>query len=561
MEFNLPSDAQPFFRCKVPSNRRGAVGSLLQPIVDLVTDLHAASFQMSGYDPYEEAGVSFNPLEIKIWDHDSSSGFGFFSVRGHRYLMDNSTADCIFYIEPRALDGSNLTEAREFFLREFALDYTGYTMGIPTADPLHHLWFAGAFREWATRTYLTPDQQSTAPEGAQLMATLAGIYQGASLEVGEPLLNFSAGMGHFLSWASDDSRWGLEWIKNVMDLSDNDDMPTPENIITACEGQASDQWWPAYVRDLAEGDVVAIGDVPWVEAASGVWSINDPDDSATLFSSDLTDLSARIYSIRLDHNDIDASAEARFVLDSNELDSPDLQLMVFRRQGGQLTHLASGQEVWIGGLREMRMSGAHLLAVVCNSYYEAPYSATRNATLAVTIEEEPEGGVFDLPRVDFRLGLVTENMHYEGDGCWQADGPLSTSYTFDLSGGSWTGTTYQVDYDQTFSDPSYRDQVSLQIVLNGAGTEVESFHIDWTQTQYGITNTVTDHMVVSWAGGGLPYVSGAPDTYVYQLIGLGMADHLGTWTHVRDWSEEDCQRTVTDIEVKTFSIVRLEFSP
>jgi hypothetical protein len=207
------------------------------------------------------------------------------------------------------------------------------------------------------------------------------------------------------------------------------------------------------------------------------------------------------------------------------------------------------------------MSGAHLLAVVCNSYYEAPYSATRNATLAVTIEEEPEGGVFDLPRVDFRLGLVTENMHYEGDGCWQADGPLSTSYTFDLNGGSWTGTTYQVDYDQTFSDPSYRDQVSLQIVLNGAGTEVESFHFDWTQTQYGITNTVTDHMVVSWAGGGLPYVSGAPDTYVYQLIGLGMADHLGTWIHVRDWSEEDCQRTVTDIEVKTFSIVRLEFSP
>ena len=75
---------------------------------------------------------------------------------------------------------------------------------------------------------------------------------------------------------------------------------------------------------------------------------------------------------------VDASAEARFVLDSDDLDSPDLQLMVFRRQDGQLTHLASGQEVWIGGLREMRMSGAsgRSLAILCVS---ARISALRRA--------------------------------------------------------------------------------------------------------------------------------------------------------------------------------------
>ncbi len=122
------------------------------------------------------------------------------------------------------------------------------------------------------------------------------------------------------------------------------------------------------------------------------------------------------------------------------------------------------------------------------------------------------------------------------------------------------GGNGQVSYDESFTDPAqYRDQVDLNITLDGARTVVESFHFEFTQTVYGTYNTTTEHLVVTWAGGALPCPEGRPGYYRDALQGTTTGDHLHEWIHTKDWSNEDCQRQVTSTEAQTSSCVHVEF--
>ena len=558
--FNLPSDDEPFFRCRVPANRRAAFESALAPAVALWSDLREAGLPLLGTHMLFGDEINYGHIGAQALPLVTTSPLGLVDIEGDPMHQGPHDEDCTFKFSFEGLDPGNLTQTREMMLRSFMLRYLATIMTFETEDPDHNLWFVAACSEWAAREYLATDQYHTALNPDQVLLCLSGLYQGAHLELPPDTNDFGAGMGQFLRWTCSPTRWGRQWLAAMRGAILGDAPATPENIIMACAGQTSDQWWPAFVRDLAEGDVVELGDVPFVNAATGIWSINDEQDTQKVFNADYPDLSARIFSVRLDHDDIPESAEARFVLESGLLDAADLELMIFRRQGGELTYLTSGHEVWVGGLRQMRSSGAHLLAIVANSFFQTPYDQERSASLTVTIEEEPEGGVFEKPQVDFRIGQITENQHYEGDGCWQADGPLSTNYLFNLDGGTWTGSTYQVSYDESFTEPvQYRDQVDLTITLNGAGTVVESFHFDFTQTVYGTYSTTTEHMVVTWAGGGLPYTEGEPSYYRYAQQGTAIGDHLSGWTHTKDWSNEECQRQVTSTEAQTYSYVHVEF--
>jgi hypothetical protein len=558
--FHLPSEDQRYFRCRVPANRRAAFESAMAPSVALWSDLRSWGWPTQGTQYLFDDHIDFEPIAALVLPRVTNSALGYVDIEGDPQLLVPHHLDCTFKIPNAVLDPASLTGTRSHFLGSFCLQYLTTVITLEQEDSRQILWYLGAFREWALRTYLEEDQQPTAYSPESALQTLEGLYQGAHQNHGPDLVTFGPGMGTFLRWITEHSSWGTDWLLSLRNNIQNELMPTPENIIATCTGQTSDQWWHNYVRDLLEGDIAEIGDVPVVNAASGVWSINDDQDVQQVFHADYPDLSARIYSVRLDHNGIDESAEARFSLESAELDLLDMELMVFKRQGGELTHLASGQEVWIGGLREMRMSGAHLLAVVSNAYYESPFDIERGASLTVEIEEAPEGGVFEKPRVDFRIGLILENLVYTGDECLNPYPSDSNNYTFNLDDGTWTGTTFHISYDETFTEPvDYRNQIELSITLNNDGTVVESFHLDFTQTQYGSESQKVEHLVVNWSGGGVPYTGGAPGYYTYQIIGTTIGDHINTWNHTTEWSDRDCVRSTQSIEPTNYSIVRVEF--
>lgn len=553
--FELPA-ADPFLRCRAPAHRRAALEASLAGVIALWRDLAAAGFGFSGRDQDGE-WVGLHEMDVVVRDVSSESlRPGYLSVRAERYFLGEERRDGRLVIHREALD--HVPTVHDHMLREAAFELMDLRLDIPQGDPQRLAWLPAAFAWWAEGAYAP---EPPAPEAAHLLATLPGHYFGAHMELAPPVADYARGMARFLAAMVDDPSLGLPWLKALVEASRDGD-GTPENLVAAFDGLSSDVWWHGWVEDLVGGEVADLGDVPFVNEALEVWSVNDAEDVSHVFTADYPDLSAGIFSVRLDHDGIDETARARFALDSDDLSLDDLDLQLWIRNGGTLTRLAAGTEIVVHGLRELRMSGAHLLAVVSNSYYSVPWSESRRVRLTVTVEtagEEPS--VFGTTRCDVGFYGLEEFQHYEGPECWQADGNVVNLYTMDILGGAWSGTTYSCVFDQSFTEPvDHRNLGTLIVQMDATGTEVLGFSFAWTQEVYGQTQTTAESLSLTWTGGGLLLDPGSPENHHYELAGTAIGDHL-IFQHIKDWSQTDCRRITQSWTAQDYALMTLEFAP
>lgn len=554
--FELPA-ADPFLRCRVPEHRRAAVESALTGVIGLWEQLRAGDFDLWGEDRDGES-VDVDVLDVMV--RDIGIEFlrpAYFSARARSYFHQEDRREGSIVIHTDALNAGSLAETRDHILHAAAFDLAALKLPQETAG-LRISWLPAAFALWAESVHR---DEPPVPSADQLLGTLRGLYRGAHPGLEPAPVDFAWGMSRFFAYALDSTTFGVGWLEELLDAAD-DGAGTPENIVAAFQRLGSETWWHGWVEDLVGGGILPLGDVPFAAAADEVWSINDEQDESHVFTAAYPDLSCRIFSVRLDHDGFEDGDRLRFSLDSSDLSLQDLELQLWIRDDGQLTQLAAGTDIAVAGLRELRMTGAHLLAVVSNSYYSTPWDGEGVADLSVALESTSgDPDVFQTTRCTIGIYGIREAEHYEGDDCWSADGNATRLYHLPLSGGSWDGRTYTVSFDESFTEPrEYRNYGSLTVTMDPAGAEVQAFHFTFTQVEYGAVEYTADVLIVTWSGGGLLHDPENLEPHYYALAGEAVGDHI-TWSHTRDWSQHECQRTATSVTALSSAIVTLEFAP
>lgn len=554
--FELPA-ADPFLRCRVPEHRRAAVESALTGVIGLWQQLRAGDFDLWGEDDDGDS-VDVDELDVLVRDIGIESlRPAYFSARERSFCYEEDRRAGRIVIHTDALDAGSLADTRDHILHTAAFDLAVLKLPHETAG-LRVSWLPAAFALWAESVHR---DEPPVPSADQLLGILRGLYRGAHPDLPPAPVDFAWGMSRFFAYALDSTTYGVGWLEELMDAVDGG-AGTPENIVIAFQRLGCETWWHGWVEDLVGGEILPLGDVPFAAAADEVWSINDAQDESHVFSAAYPDLSCRIFSVRLDHDGFEDGDRLRFSLDGADLSLQDLELQLWIRDDGRLTQLAAGTDITVAGLRELRMTGAHLLAVVSNSYYSTPWDGEGVADLSVTLEStsgDPE--VFQTTRCTIGFSGIEEFQHYEGDDCWSADGNVTTTYVYALRDGAWSGQTYTVTFDDTYTEPSnYRRYGSLSVTMDPTGAEVLDFSFTVTDEMYGVSETATDVLTVDWIGGGLLHDPENVEPHHYALIGEAVGDHIA-WSHIRDWSEHECQRTVTSATALSSAIIKLDFAP
>lgn len=558
--YDYPDTPNRRFRVEVPAHRQAAVEEVLADLVTSANALEAAGVDFTGYDEEDAENVSLDVMKVALKfnpEIDPYSGSVRLSFRYRRFQEEGSIQGYLT-IAADGLDNSHRLATAMEAQGEMVLELAKIALETYNADEFRHAWLLWGARRWAEMRFGPGGIDSVVLEDEQVLATLTGLYQGSSPIEDPNIANFSLGMSDFLHWACNDNRWGLEFFAKLLD---EDEAATPENLILAFGDDSSDIWWHDWVQDYVGAEVTDYGDLVFVNFAEGNWSINEVEDTNYVFSADYADLSANCFNIRLDHSYFNETSKAHFSLSSAELDTENLKIHVYKRLGGSLSHLASGSEVIIEGLREYRIQGAHLLVAVSNSYYQSPFDLKRGANLIVNIEEEPEGGVFDLHSCEIRMESVAEYLHYEGNDCTQADHWVTNQFMFPLEGGSWSGSTFTLFFDNSYTEPqTYRNHGALSIEMNEEGTEAHSFLLDWTQVvSYGNTES-TEHIVMNWSGGELLHGSAGDWDETFEYTGSELENHL-SFQRVLSSTANDCIRSSTDINSNSNSEMILGFTP
>ncbi len=561
VEYDYPNESDPRFHVKVPLSHQSAMNDVLGDLVSAAEDLSAAGVSFHGYDEHNQGDLDVHVMEARFAPQihiDPSLGAVSVYATSNRRFLPHGSRDGQVALRPEGLSGEHLFETRLEAAGEYVQMLADIALETLPDDPRRHAWIPLAARRWGALAFGPEEVEPEALEDESLLAPLLGIVNGADTMTDPPFERFAEGMSEFFYWACLPEHYGLSWFGSMLTT---DAAATSENISLAFNADPSSLWWNAWVGTLFDGEYLGLGDVIFAESAMGTWSVNDEDDSHKTFEGNQGDLSAAWYNVRLDHDGFSESARVRFSLSSSELGPEDLELQVYKRFGGELTLLERADEVTIENLRDLRIQGAHLLAVVSNCHLGFGEPDLLSVNLHVEIEEEPESGVFDMSRCEIRMESVSEYLHYEGDDCTSADHWVTNDYAFPLAGGTWSGTTFTLIIDEFHEgSPDFHDTGILTVEMDEEGQEVQSFDLDWTREIYWFNSTETEDILLSWTGAGLPRVTGGEWDETYELESASVGDHLSVG-HSKATTANDCVRSTTNLDFSSQSRVVLGFQP
>ncbi len=380
------------FHVRVPPHRRAAVDSIIPVLAGVHAGLSDAGFPLTGPAECASDEVSLGTLDLEVTPAGElipnapgvHPGLACNHLRndpcghGGYLLFDRASLD------PVRLDATRGDAAAGLGRLRAGLLVSG------EQDPQNRAgWLVQAIGLWAAGRWGGEAIPAPAPSKAEIRATIAGLAQAADPFQEPSAGDLAHGMAGFLGWAAAPERWGPGLVRDLAAASDPDHR-TPANLVAAFGDVQPRIWWHQYVRDLGAGDVVPVSDLAFVSPADGIFVINDPVDDEWTFTAEYPVLSARAFSVRIDTDDLDPSAAAHFSLSGHAMVPADVQVHLFKRRDGVLTHLESGSLVMVAGLSELRREGYHLVAIVSNSTHEEPYDRQLTVDLEMVVVDDQD---------------------------------------------------------------------------------------------------------------------------------------------------------------------------
>ncbi len=265
---------------------------------------------------------------------------------------------------------------------------------------------------------------------------------------------------HIVSTGVDQDKVPIRFFENIRSSSSD---VISENI-----------WLPDFYKEYIQGNIYNVPSEKFLNNITETVEFNDGD---TLKHADETynDLSAKLFEIKINSDEIKNKKSLRFKLGPESLNLDYIKTLVFGITDDNIIYLEGGDDFLVGNLSAYK----GLLACVVNSGNEAPYTGTSNINLDVKVSKDPA-----FHHCDIKIRVYTPQDSSYWDPWWWTDGSFKDNvYTgkinSELQGGAATGSIQVVVDD-------HRNILSLSVM---ASSDYEGFKSEWGLTAANVFPT------------------------------------------------------------------------
>jgi hypothetical protein len=336
----------------------------------LIDDL--AGYLEAAYDTC--AAMGFRPDEAKRWPQEvhilphglkSAAEYAEFVP----ILPDEGVCLEAFYLNNDNFDDWHLDEIRMSAGREVVdLMLFTYDPVYPRASPHvipNQEWLDCAVERWSEAKFTDTPGHVPADFRSHEMEPFAGM------EIQEDMSGeqeHGQGMSALIEYLTAPDRFGDRVLAPIYQRISNSEIPG--RAIVEHIDEYPNVWWPEFFRRYVGGQIYGVRSGVFTAYDHTAGDFQTSQDTARTFHGTYRDLSAKLYMVELDNQNLPEAAELVFRAGSDDVDDDDLQVIVFTVKDDALEFFEQGLEVTVGNVKGLTQDGYDLLAVVVNSSFE-----------------------------------------------------------------------------------------------------------------------------------------------------------------------------------------------
>jgi len=360
-------------------------------IDDLDTYLEAA------YDTCLAMGFRYHhkkrwPQEVYLFPDGlmHSSEYGEFNP------IQDSEGPCLeyFIFNRDNFSDANLPQIRMSAGREFfdmlLFSYNPSYPNVSSSIIPNQEWFDCAVESWSEEKFTDAAGHVPADFRSHEMEPFAGLELFEDMS-GEQ--RHGRGMAALVKYLTAPDRFGDRVLAPIYGRIVNSEIPA--RAIVEHIDEYPNVWWPEFFRRYVGGEIYGVWGGVFTGYDHTAGEFKTSQDTARTFHGTYQDLSARLYLVELDNQNLPETAELVFLAGSGDVADDDLQVIIFTVKDDVLEFFEQGLEVTVSNVKGLTRDGYDLLAVVVNSSFE-------------------EWGFEDQSEIDLEIRLKKADFNY----CW-----------------------------------------------------------------------------------------------------------------------------------------------
>jgi len=266
----------------------------------------------------------------------------------------------------------------------------------------------------------------------------------------------------------------------------------------------------------------------------------------------LPDLSARIYGIVLDDDDVEDEDKLRLAVSSPSVGQEDLMVLVFGYQNSEIEFLGAGSELILDDLKGLTEGGWDLLAVVVNSRCHMPYYLG-HSDIYLSVDQVDASVTYDgwvslLGAGDFRLQSPgEEDYYYTNELAWMFPPGGEKVYTAPLTGDNvfsdvmeytfgentaikesiWVDLDHDLGRVEDFTVELWSESPSSRTHYLLSATDLPKVFENTRELEYAVCDEAVYRQISSLQYSRTDLITGAVTTLLRPVSGTGQYLHLG----------------------------------
>jgi hypothetical protein len=288
-----------------------------------------------------------------------------------------------------------------------------------------------------------------------------------------------------------------------------------------------DVWLEEFFREYLLGNVYSVPVDYWTDNAHGTFTIGSDEDVLKTFSDSYPELGARLYSIELEHPNMDPAATIIFTATGGAA-----RTTVFKYRGTSIEVVGSGTgPLSVPDVSTLADEGWDLLALVTNIKGSYPFASTDDIELKIEIitNSVPYNScgvmVEFLGRYHAEVNLPDTSYSYDYD----SDASLGTWETYP---GTFSGNTFTGTYSRSYGTLTITGTVTATLDPNR--TTVTS--VNWSEQS--VSTQGSGHTAnIAFSGTDIPVDYSYTGTIIFQFEGEETIGHISSLAHTQVASE------------------------
>jgi hypothetical protein len=514
------------FQIIAPSGKADAAalartGGYLENAYDVIGEFFGFRYDQRSSWPIQ---VTLDDLSANL----SLAGSCFISGWGANYCCLNFEDD--YAILPQHDNELRTTTGHEFFhLVQFL--YSPADNWIP-GNWQKYIWLWEAASTWSEEHFVTvPNYVSTAFEGREL-AAFNGMQPAGNEDAGV----HGYGMAVLVKYL--ELKHGTDIARKIFETVRSEGPHPVDAVVLNVETPAA--WLEDFFSEFVTGNIYTMDPAFFMNAFSAsLFEVKPGAPKTFQFRRAYRDLSAWIYPVMLKDPAVPAGTAVRFEASGGDPSGTEITVFEYNGAGRSTRRIAYGVDrVTVGGIREMTDRGSHLLVMVTNTHWSAPYKQTTDITLSGEIVTVSQNLTFN--RAWVSLGDIP--VHYDRETTDSGGGgKVSESilhYGSQSSSGSCANGEYRGTWDITNSNGHWQGEIRALFVGDPPQSIAElnsTETIEWTGRTETVTIRAVDIPLETSRDGSASFVARGQSA-ISKIVELQDTITLTGWQDtIRDW--------------------------